>query len=96
MSRNLICVVTAVALFAHVAGAKSPTGAKKVVLLPVEQTDIRNNSVLSDGQLSELMLIRLARLKGFELVRFDELSEAVNKRLVDDRRDIEHSCAVYS
>jgi len=85
MSKKLICVtMMMLALLISRAGAKSAKRTNKIVLLPVEQTNIPAGSKLSDKYLSSALLAQLTRLKGFELVQFAELSEAFDNQLVDD------------
>jgi TolB-like protein len=64
--------------------AKSSGDTQTVVLLPVEQASIPANSKLSEAQLSGAMLTRLARLETFDLVKFNTLSQAFDKQIVDD------------
>ena len=85
MSRKLVSIaIMTLSLFVSSAGAKTSKHINKIILLPVEQSDMPDSSKLSDKQLSDAMIVHLARLKSYELAEFSELSKALDDNLIDD------------
>lgn len=84
MLKKIIYIIITLTLFTSSANAWGTKRTKKVVLLPVEQTNITAASKLSHKQLSNAMEVQLTRLKNFQLVEFAELSKAFDDKLIDD------------
>jgi len=84
MLKKLISITIIVLSLVSYAGAKSSEYINKIVLLPLEQSNIRDSLKLSDARLFDAVTVQLTRLKNFELVGFAEFSKAYDKQFIDD------------
>ena len=84
MLKKIIYIIITLTLFTSLANAWGTKRTKKVVLLPVEQTNIPASSKLSNKQLSNAMEVQLTRLKNFQLAEFAQLSTALDDKIIDD------------
>ena len=84
MLKKVIYLTITLVLFTSSANAWGTKHAQRITLLPIEQANMSESTKISEGELTDTILIQLTRLENFQLAEFAELSKAFDDKLVDD------------
>lgn len=83
-ARIAYCAIIVLAIYYLVTDASGAEHLTRIALLPIQQDNVPAVLQISPDQFSDAFLVKMTRLPDFELIPFTDITEEIDRQLIDD------------